>query len=81
MSDAIEQGISKGIAKGIAQKKKRSRIHRKFFDQHLTKEGVIIIKAQEHCSQKQNREEALQRLQDLIKSADSKVCGGNGSGR
>lgn len=38
-------------------------------DQRITKEGVIVIKAQEHRSQEQNREEALQRLQDLIKSA------------
>lgn len=38
-------------------------------DQRLTKEGVIVIKAQEHRSQEQNREEALQRLQDLIKGA------------
>jgi len=37
-------------------------------DQRVTKEGVIVIKAQEHRSQEQNREEALQRLQDLIKS-------------
>ncbi|MBI4782260.1 MAG: aminoacyl-tRNA hydrolase [Oscillatoriophycideae cyanobacterium NC_groundwater_1537_Pr4_S-0.65um_50_18] len=38
-------------------------------DQRITKEGVIVIKAQEHRSQEQNREEALQRLQGLIKSA------------
>ncbi len=38
-------------------------------DQRITKEGVIIIKAQEHRSQEQNREEALKRLQELIKSA------------
>jgi ribosome-associated protein len=38
-------------------------------DQRITKEGVIVIKAQEHRSQEQNKEEALQRLQDLIKSA------------
>lgn len=38
-------------------------------DQRITKEGVIVIKAQEHRSQEQNREEALQRLQALIKSA------------
>ncbi len=38
-------------------------------DQRMTKEGVIIIKAQEYRSQEQNREEALQRLQELIKSA------------
>jgi ribosome-associated protein len=36
-------------------------------DQRITKEGVIVIKAQEHRSQEQNREEALQRLQELIK--------------
>jgi ribosome-associated protein len=38
-------------------------------DQRITKDGVIVIKAQEHRSQEQNREEALQRLQELIKSA------------
>ncbi|MBD2096572.1 aminoacyl-tRNA hydrolase [Trichocoleus sp. FACHB-591] len=38
-------------------------------DQRLTKDGVIVIKAQEHRSQEQNREEALERLQALIKSA------------
>lgn len=38
-------------------------------DQRITKEGVIVIKAQEHRTQEQNREEALQRLQELIKSA------------
>ncbi|MBW4542113.1 MAG: aminoacyl-tRNA hydrolase [Myxacorys chilensis ATA2-1-KO14] len=38
-------------------------------DQRMTKEGVIVIKAQEHRSQEQNREEALQRLKDLIRSA------------
>lgn len=43
----------------------------KFNDQRLTKEGVVVIKAQEHRSQEQNREEALQRLQELIKSAIS----------
>jgi ribosome-associated protein len=41
----------------------------KLNDQRITKEGVIVIKAQEHRSQEQNREEALQRLQDLIRSA------------
>jgi ribosome-associated protein len=38
-------------------------------DQRITKDGVIVIKAQEHRSQEQNREEALNRLQALIKSA------------
>lgn len=38
-------------------------------DQRITKEGVIVIKAQEHRSQEQNRDSALRRLQDLIRSA------------
>lgn len=38
-------------------------------DQRITKDGVIVIKAQEHRSQEQNREEALQRLQELIQRA------------
>lgn len=41
----------------------------KLNDQRITKDGVVVIKAQEHRSQEQNREEALNRLQDLIKSA------------
>lgn len=41
----------------------------KLSDQRITKEGVVVIKAQEHRSQEQNREEALKRLQDLVKSA------------
>jgi ribosome-associated protein len=41
----------------------------KLNDQRITKEGVIVIKAQEHRSQEQNREDALKRLQELIRSA------------
>jgi ribosome-associated protein len=37
-------------------------------DHRITQEGVIIIKSQEHRSQEQNREAAMMRLQDLIKS-------------
>jgi len=40
----------------------------KLKDQRITKEGVIVIKAQQHRSQEMNKEEALRRLQDLIKS-------------
>ena len=36
-------------------------------DQRLSKEGVIVIKAQEHRSQEANREDALQRLQELVR--------------
>lgn len=37
-------------------------------DHRITKDGVIIIKAQEYRSQGKNREMALARLQELIKS-------------
>jgi ribosome-associated protein len=37
-------------------------------DHRITKEGVIIIKAQEGRSQEQNREAALARLQQLVQS-------------
>jgi ribosome-associated protein len=40
----------------------------KLADQRITKEGVIVIKAQEYRSQEKNREEVLRRLQELIKS-------------
>ena len=37
-------------------------------DRRITKDGVIIIKAQQHRTQEQNKEDALKRLQILIKS-------------
>ena len=40
----------------------------KLKDQRITKEGVVVIKAQQHRSQEMNKEEALRRLQELIKS-------------
>ncbi|MCX7552349.1 alternative ribosome rescue aminoacyl-tRNA hydrolase ArfB [Marinicella sp. S1101] len=38
-------------------------------DQRITKDGVIIIKAQQFRTQDKNREDALNRLAQLIKSA------------
>jgi ribosome-associated protein len=38
-------------------------------DTRISKDGVIIIKAQRYRSQDKNREEALERLKDLIKPA------------
>ena len=38
-------------------------------DRRITDEGVVIIKAQQHRSLEMNREEALQRLQELVDSA------------
>lgn len=40
----------------------------KLSDKRITKDGVIIIKSQQERSQWQNREIALNRLQNLIKS-------------
>lgn len=40
-----------------------------FSDQRISKEGVIIIKAQKHRTQQKNKDDALQRLKELIKSA------------
>jgi ribosome-associated protein len=37
-------------------------------DNRITKDGIIIIKAQQHRTQEQNKEDALERLQSLIKS-------------
>ena len=37
-------------------------------DRRITGEGIVIIKSQESRSQKKNREAALQRLRDLIRS-------------
>lgn len=42
---------------------------RRYQDKRISKEGVVVIKAQKHRSQEQNREEALNRLRDLILSA------------
>ncbi|MEH1843776.1 MAG: alternative ribosome rescue aminoacyl-tRNA hydrolase ArfB [Nostoc sp.] len=41
----------------------------KLNDRRITQEGVVVIKAQEHRSQENNRESALRRLQELIQSA------------
>ncbi len=37
-------------------------------DQRITQDGVIIIKAQQYRSQEKNKQEALNRLQELIRS-------------
>uniref|UniRef100_UPI003D0C3A85 alternative ribosome rescue aminoacyl-tRNA hydrolase ArfB n=1 Tax=Amphritea sp. TaxID=1872502 RepID=UPI003D0C3A85 len=37
-------------------------------DSRITKEGVVVIKAQQFRTQEKNREDALQRLQILIRS-------------
>ena len=37
-------------------------------DQRITQEGVIVIKAQQYRSLEKNKQEALNRLQELIRS-------------
>ena len=37
-------------------------------DSRITRDGVIVIKSQQHRSQEKNREEALARLAELVKS-------------
>ncbi|HZG18509.1 MAG TPA: alternative ribosome rescue aminoacyl-tRNA hydrolase ArfB [Herbaspirillum sp.] len=40
-------------------------------DQRISKDGIVIIKAQTHRSQEKNKAEALQRLQDLLALAST----------
>ncbi|SCY20661.1 ribosome-associated protein [Nitrosospira sp. Nl5] len=40
----------------------------KLRDQRITREGVVVIKAQRYRSQEKNRDEALRRLHDLVDS-------------
>ena len=37
-------------------------------DRRISKDGMIIIKSQQHRSQEKNREEALRRLQEMVRS-------------
>jgi ribosome-associated protein len=37
-------------------------------DQRITRDGVVVMKAQTHRSQEKNREDALRRLQELVDS-------------
>ena len=38
-------------------------------DQRLTRDGVVVIKAQQHRSQEQNREAALERLREMLEAS------------
>lgn len=40
-----------------------------FAGRRMTKEGVLVINAQRHRTQERNREDALERLLDLIREA------------
>lgn len=41
----------------------------KLKDRRISKEGVVIIKAQQYRTQEKNRDDALERLQEIIKAA------------
>jgi ribosome-associated protein len=41
----------------------------KLSDRRITSDGIVIIKAQRYRSQDKNREDALQRLQELVRLA------------
>ena len=47
----------------------QDKLLRKLNQSQITKDGVIIIKAQQFRTQHQNKEDALNRLKDIIKSA------------
>lgn len=38
-------------------------------DQRITREGVLVLRSQEHRTQERNREAALQRLHEIIQQA------------
>jgi ribosome-associated protein len=42
-------------------------------DKRLTKEGVIVLKAQSHRTQEKNRDDAIQRLIEIIKAVNVPV--------
>jgi ribosome-associated protein len=37
-------------------------------DNRITRDGVVVIKAQAHRSQEQNREDAMRRLQEMVEA-------------
>ena len=41
----------------------------KINDSRITRDGIVVIKAQEYRSQEKNKEVAIERLEQLIKSA------------
>lgn len=43
-----------------------------YSDNHISENGVVIIKAQNHRSQARNQDEALKRFKDLLKAAFKK---------
>lgn len=42
-------------------------------DQRISKEGILVLKAQQYRSQEKNKEDALQRLKEIISRATQQV--------
>jgi ribosome-associated protein len=38
-------------------------------DQRITKQGVLVLKAQSHRTQERNRDDAIQRLHEIVRQA------------
>lgn len=55
-------------ASEVLDKEQKSRLFA-YSDNHISENGVVIIKAQNHRSQARNQDEALKRFKDLLKSA------------
>ena len=54
-------------ASSLPQSYKERLLHHK--DHHITADGIIVIKAQRFRTQEKNREDALQRLAEIIRQA------------
>jgi ribosome-associated protein len=66
-STAVQLRFDAGRAPGIPEEV-RDRL-RELAGRRMTAEGVLILEASRHRSQRQNREEALQRLLALLREA------------
>ncbi len=69
VSSAVHLRFHIGISSLPAEMKERLL---RLNDQRITKDGVVIIKAQEYRNQEQNRNEALRRLKALLLSVAAK---------
>ena len=69
--EKLKKGIDKladAVAVTLGPKGRNVVIEKSYGSPSITKDGVIIIKAQEFRSQEMNRGEALRRLKELVQS-------------
>ena len=67
VATAVQLRFDAANAAGLSERVRERAI--KFAGQKATKDGVIVIEAGRHRTQEQNREDALQRLIDLLQRA------------